>query len=221
MIVTALSVKEGQTFADFGCGGGGASLWVAENTGAHVIGIDSSSVAIRLARDMATHRGMSERSQFTIADLADTGVADGSLDGLMSIDALMFVQPRAVIEEMARVLRLGGIAAIRTVESLEEPFQPTLVRDYTPLFEECGFEVRGHLEVVDYRTRSVAFFQAIDVRSDAMLAEVGSAATPLIEEARESMKKSRLPSRVRTVFVVAALSRQPALRRHPTKDTYL
>jgi len=206
IIATVIAVEKGQSFADFGCGGGGPSLWVAENTEANVTGIDSSSVGIRLAHDLAKHRGMSERSHFIVADLADTGLTDGSLDGLMSIDALMFAQPRAIIAEMARVLKPGGIAAIRTVESLVEPFQPTLVRDYTPLFEECGFAVGTHEEIVGYHERSIAFFQAVYERSDSMLDEVGAAAAPLIEDARESMKNSHLLPRVRTVFVVAALS---------------
>src|SRR5207247_2307612 len=48
-----LQVGPGQTFVDLGCGHGGPSLWLARQTGAAVVGIDVSAVAIANAPDRA------------------------------------------------------------------------------------------------------------------------------------------------------------------------
>ena len=45
-IVEQLHVAQGQTFVDLACGRGGASLWVARATGAALVGIDISPVAV-------------------------------------------------------------------------------------------------------------------------------------------------------------------------------
>ena len=37
---TELDVKEGETLVDLACGAGGPGLWVAEHTGASLMGID-------------------------------------------------------------------------------------------------------------------------------------------------------------------------------------
>jgi 2-polyprenyl-3-methyl-5-hydroxy-6-metoxy-1,4-benzoquinol methylase len=48
-LADALRVGPGQTFVDLGCGHGGPGLWVARETGASVVGIDLSRLAIASA----------------------------------------------------------------------------------------------------------------------------------------------------------------------------
>ena len=97
----------------------------------------------------------------------------------------------------------GARAVVRSVETLVDPFTPTLVRDYRPIFEAAGFTILQYEEVADYRDRSLIYFRAIEERADAMYAEIGSAADILIDEARDSLEKAKKSPRVRTVFLVA------------------
>jgi ubiquinone/menaquinone biosynthesis C-methylase UbiE len=199
----ALDVGTGQSIVDLGCGGGGPGLWVAEHTGASLIGVDSSRKAVTLAAALAETRGMTARARFVVRDLSATALPDGCADGIMSLDALMFVEPRAAAVEMRRLMKRGARVVVRAVESLVEPFTPTIVRDYRLIFEEAGFTILRHEDVADYRVRSLAYFQAIKAQANAMIAEIGSAADILIDEARESVASAQKASRVRTVILAA------------------
>ena len=100
-IAGALRVTTGMRFADIACGQAGPSLCVARATGAFVIGIDSSEVAIGAAKTAAGARGLAHRAAFLIADAAATGLRSASTDGVMSIDALQLMKHRdAVLAEI-------------------------------------------------------------------------------------------------------------------------
>jgi 2-polyprenyl-3-methyl-5-hydroxy-6-metoxy-1,4-benzoquinol methylase len=73
-IAGEMHLRENLQFVDLACGLGGASLWLAQRTGANVVGVAFSSVAIREA--------------------ARTGLPDGAFAAVTSIDALQFTQGR-------------------------------------------------------------------------------------------------------------------------------
>jgi ubiquinone/menaquinone biosynthesis C-methylase UbiE len=203
MFAADINVGVGQTVVDLGCGGGGPGLWVAEQTGASLIGVDSSRTAVTIAAALATSRGMTDRARFICGDLSATALPDECADGIVSLDALMFVEPLGAVHEMRRLTKRGARVVIRAVESLVEPFTPTIVRDYRPIFEEAGFKILRHEEAAGYRARSIAYFRAIEAQSAAMGAEIGPAANVLIDDARESLEKSKITPRVRTIFLTA------------------
>lgn len=60
-IAQAIAAGPGQTIIDLGCGRGGPSLWVARETGASVVGIDISPVAIEHASQRAREFGVEGR----------------------------------------------------------------------------------------------------------------------------------------------------------------
>jgi SAM-dependent methyltransferase len=204
-----VKVVAGQTIVDLGCGGGGPSLWIAERTGASLIGVDASHAAVTIAAALARSRGMTDRVHFVLGEIGATGLPDHCADSVISLDALMFVDPRAAVLEIRRLLRPGARIIVRTVESLVEPFMPTLVRDYRPIFEDVGFTILRHEEAVDYRDRSLAFFREIERRSDELYAELGTAADVLIDEARESLERGKKSPRVRTIFLMAKSYERP------------
>jgi len=111
--------------------------------------------------------------------------------------------PRLAALEIRRLTKRGARIVARSVESLINPFTPTLVRDYRPIFEAAGFTILRYEEVADHRDRSLMYFRAIEERAEAMYAEIGSAADILIIEARDSLEKAQKSPRVRTVFLVA------------------
>jgi cyclopropane fatty-acyl-phospholipid synthase-like methyltransferase len=198
-----LHVGPDDTFVDLGCGAGGPGLWVAGRTGASVVGVDFSAAALRSATKLARERGMEERARFVQAEATATGLPDGTFAGVMSIDAIMFADPDAVIAEIARLLRKGGIAAVRATESLIDPSLETLVSDYRPYFQAAGLTVTALEKVATHPERSLRFFRAVLARSAALKLEIGADADLLIEEASGAVARANEVSRVRTRFIVA------------------
>lgn len=117
MIAAELHVHGGDCFVDLACGLGGLGLWIAERTGASLVGVDVSNSAVKAASALAADRRLSEKARFKVADITDTGLSDGEFDGLMSIDAIQFVDPQRVVSEIARLLRPGASAVVRTLSS--------------------------------------------------------------------------------------------------------
>jgi ubiquinone/menaquinone biosynthesis C-methylase UbiE len=74
-----------------------------------LIGVDFSTVAVQQATDRAALFGLTDRARFVVGDLAATGLADGTADGVVSMDALHFAaKPTAAAREARRLLRPGG-----------------------------------------------------------------------------------------------------------------
>jgi len=199
----AIELRAGatDTVLDIGCGAGGPALWIAERTGASIVGIDFASAAVDAASALSERRDLLTCSRFMVAEATATGMADAAVDAVMSIDAMMFVDAGLAAREIARVLKSGGRLVMTSPESLVEPFFPTLVRDYRPFFEAAGFATVGHEELTGYADRQLSFYQALDDRSDRLLAEMGGPAERLLEEARNGIAPHA--TRLRHVLYVA------------------
>ncbi|RNI25324.1 class I SAM-dependent methyltransferase [Flexivirga caeni] len=106
-----LQLRPGDTLVDLGCGRGGPGLWLAAQSGARLIGVDSSTVAIADARSRRTSFA-NVAADFLVCDVAAAGLPSGSADAVVSIDVLQLVEdPRALVAEAARVLRLGAASS--------------------------------------------------------------------------------------------------------------
>lgn len=158
-VAAELRIGERDTFLDLGCGAGGPGLWVAERTGASVMGVDFAANAVEAARLLAQKRKMTNRAHFIVADATATGMADASVSGVMSIDALMFIDAQLIAMEIARVTKPGGMLVITAAESLVEPFLSTLVRDYRPIFERAGFRTLLHEVPAGRQEQQLAFYR--------------------------------------------------------------
>ncbi|HLG76728.1 MAG TPA: class I SAM-dependent methyltransferase, partial [Ktedonobacteraceae bacterium] len=114
---SSLHVQAGQTFADLACGSGGPGLWVARQTGASLIGLDFSRVAIEQAQQRARQWNLGERATFAVRDMTATGLSVESLDGAMSVDALWLVPDKlAAVQEWARIIKQSGRLVFTTWE---------------------------------------------------------------------------------------------------------
>lgn len=112
-----LDLPEGSTLADFGCGTGGAGLWLARELGLQLIGLDISEPGVGIARRRAGDWLPEERARFLVADFADCGLADNCVDAVVSIDALPFARDLdAAFREIHRILRPGGRLLFTTRE---------------------------------------------------------------------------------------------------------
>lgn len=100
-IAEALHVHSGQTFLDVGCGQGGTGLWVARETGANILGIDLSEVAIQQARERARRWGLPHQASFQVGNAIRTTFSEATFDGAISIDAVqMFFQYTAALMKL-------------------------------------------------------------------------------------------------------------------------
>lgn len=98
-----------KVLADFACGGGGKSLYLA-SLGAGICGIDMNENFIGQARKMAEEKGLSLRAKFIVGDCCKTGLPDESFDGVILNDAIDHIKnPKAAIEEAMRILKPSGL----------------------------------------------------------------------------------------------------------------
>jgi SAM-dependent methyltransferase len=168
-----VAVGKDDTFADVACGRGGAGLWVARETGARLVGIDISEVAVEEARKRIAHFGLEGRAHFQFGDFAATRCASESFDGVISVDALYLVADKTgSIEEMARILRPGARFVCTTWE-LDERFH---VSDYRPLMEKAGFEVEHYEMTPDWEERQRGVHERVLARQEELTHEMGEEA---------------------------------------------
>jgi len=213
-LATALNLDEGRSLVDLACGRGGPGLWVAKATGAALIGIDSSVVAIEAAT--ATAQRASAPAAFVVADAAATGLRAESVDAVMSIDALQLMPRRtAVLDEVGRVLRPEGRFAFTTWLSRGGNGAPPFPVDYQPLLTAAGFVVEACHEPPDWQDRELAVFAGIRENVVRLRAELGEdVASMLLAEAEKMPDAYPLIKRVNVLAMKTRSdawgSREPA-----------
>jgi SAM-dependent methyltransferase len=177
-LVGALHVGPGHTVVDLGCGHDGPSLWVAQQLGAHLIGIDLSAVGVALARDRAAALGLGERTRFQEGDLTATGLPEASCDAAMSLDVLVFVPDKAAaVREVARLLRPGGRFGFTTWE--QSGYSARLgapqLADHRSLLAAAGFDVGIYEEPRDWQRQQRALLEGIIASEPALAKEMEAA----------------------------------------------
>jgi SAM-dependent methyltransferase len=198
-LASALNVGDGRTFVDLACGQGGPSLFVARETGAAVIGVDSSLVAVASARAAAAAApGVSRTAAFIAADAAATGLRAESVAGVMSVDALQLMPDRnAVIAEVFRLLKPGGRFAFTTWLSRRVGAGPPLPVDYRPLLESANLFLNSCHEPPEWERRELAVFERIRESAPALITELGEpVAAMLLAEAAKMPEAYPLIRRV-------------------------
>jgi ubiquinone/menaquinone biosynthesis C-methylase UbiE len=192
------------SFVDLACGTGGSGLWIAERTGASLVGVDFSAAAIREAAKLARERGRAEQARFVVADAEETGLTTAAFDAVVCIDALIFMKAERAANEIARLLRRGGYAVATSWEMLsDDVLLPSMVRDYAPIFDSAGLAIQTHEVLTGWSERLTLYYRALIERESALREEMGEAASSLLEEARDGIAREGRPPRVRKVFIVA------------------
>jgi SAM-dependent methyltransferase len=116
--VAGLRLCPGGMLVDLACGRGGYGLEIAARSGARLTGVDFSAEAVRQARDHARRLGAA--ADFRVGDLAATGLAAGSADAVLCVDAIHFApQPDAACHEIRRIVTSGGRVVLTCWEPLD------------------------------------------------------------------------------------------------------
>jgi ubiquinone/menaquinone biosynthesis C-methylase UbiE len=155
------------------------------------------------ARSRAAAMGLSGRAEFRTGTFEETSLADASVDGVMSVDALLFTpNKRSAITELARVLTPGARLVATTWDySSQPPGRPPQVVDHRPLLDEAGFAVLTYEETDRWRERLETIDELLLDAVEELAAEMG---TDPAEVRRDLIEMSAtLTCMTRRVLIVA------------------
>ena len=125
-------LRAGMTLLDCGCGPGTITAGLARKTApGHVTGVDREDSQLELARAHAAELGLANVS-FENTDAYDLPYEDSRFDAVFSHAMLEHMtDPLAILKEMRRVLKPGGLVGIRCVDlaaTLITPEEPALAK---------------------------------------------------------------------------------------------
>ena len=155
---TELALPEDGTLVDIACGRAGVSLWVARETGAELVGVDWSPVAVASAAERAAGWVAEGHARFQVGDLLDTGLPDSCADAVLCADAIFFAPDRIrAVQEAARMLRPGGRYAFTADEAVDG--RERSVPDWRPIIEAGGLQVVSRIEIPHWRERLARMYE--------------------------------------------------------------
>jgi SAM-dependent methyltransferase len=143
-IAEELRVGPGDRLVDLACGRGGPGLLLSAMTGADLVGVDFSWVAVAHATGRAPLFVPDGRATFRLGDLAATGLDDQSADAVLCVDSFQFAaDPDAAAREVLRILRPGG-RYVQTNWQAGDPHDPQVPRgfrglDFAQVLSRAGF----------------------------------------------------------------------------------
>ena len=109
VLADLVDAKNGELVLDSGCGIGGSSLWLAQERGASVVGIDVVQKQLTKARELAQARRLTQRVSFKEGDYQKLKFDPNMFDVYWSLESLEHAtNVEKVIEEAHRVLKPGG-----------------------------------------------------------------------------------------------------------------
>ncbi len=102
-------IVRGERVLDAGCGVGGSSLWLAEQLGAQVCGINIQPLHLAIAREEARKRGLEDLVQFKEKNYCDTGEPANTFDVVWALESICHSDDKpAFLREACRLLKPGG-----------------------------------------------------------------------------------------------------------------
>ncbi len=183
-LVSRVEVGPGGTVLDVATGTAAVAIELARRTG-RVVGLDQSSEMLAVGRRRVAAAGLGDRIELVQGEAERLPFDDASFDGLTFTYLLRYVNdPRATLEELARVVRPGGPIAM-----LEFGLPRGLARPAWELWVRIGLPAAGALISPGWR-------------------EVGSFLGPSI---REFHQEHDLPSLWRTAGIDDVQSRRMSL----------
>ncbi|HLU92314.1 MAG TPA: methyltransferase domain-containing protein [Pedomonas sp.] len=102
----------GVRVADLGCGTGASTLVLAERLEGHILALDQAPEFLERLRQEAAARGVLERVEAVVGDMANPPVADGSLDLLWCEGAAYILGFDAALARWRSLLKPTGFAVV-------------------------------------------------------------------------------------------------------------
>lgn len=108
-VIGKAGINERTRALDAGCGVGGASLYIAKQTGASVVGLTLVQKQVEEAQASARRDGVDNKTNFLLADYCSSGLPDESFDVIFGIESICYTTPkRDFLIEAYRLLKPGG-----------------------------------------------------------------------------------------------------------------
>ena len=153
MMAQEASIETGSHILDLGCGNGNTSIWLAQQWGCQVTGIDLSGVRIDNARADLSGRPESirERVRFEKCSATDLPFEDGSFSHVWSQATIYHVPDKATtLKEAYRTLKPGGLMVF---DDLIKP-KPGISADarkyvYDRLLFDTDYSFQGYQEALE------------------------------------------------------------------------
>ena len=196
--IEVLGLKPGSHGLDAGCGIGNHTLWLAEAVSpkGHVTGVDISGEALTIAKEKQENSNLKKQVSFEMGDIFDLPFEDRTFDWVWSADVLYLwlmgskespVNPKAVIKELARVVKPGGLIGLFLWSSqkllpgyplLEARLNATKAANFAP---PHGISPKLH------STRSLGWFQEAGLGEPKVKNLVVEFQAPFSDEEKEAL----------------------------------
>ena len=105
-LIRVSEISAGTRVLDLGCGNGMISEYIADQTGAHITGIDFVERAIHDAQVRTA--GKRDRLEFRVMDMSRLDFPPASFDVVIAIDTLYFTDIYETLRPVIPMLRPGG-----------------------------------------------------------------------------------------------------------------
>lgn len=140
LMLDKLAPKPGDVVLDLGCGYGLISNYIAERTGANVVGVDLSPSAIEYASGLAQKN---PKLRFEVQDLRDLRFPAGTFSHIVSIDTIYYTPaPRLTLQRFKEIgndaLRVGIVRTFPIRTFTKETWDPHVTELATLLRETFG-----------------------------------------------------------------------------------
>lgn len=155
-------LRESPAVLDLGCGVGGQTLQLAELTSGSIVAIDSHAPSIERLKAAVEERGLSQRVNAIVGNMARPGQPLGVFDLIWSEGALYNIGLRDALRVCHGLLRPGGYLAFTdaiwrrknpppAVKAGFDVDYPTMgwLDDDIAAIQDCGFELVGHFTLPD------------------------------------------------------------------------
>jgi cyclopropane fatty-acyl-phospholipid synthase-like methyltransferase len=175
-----LQLRPGDRLADIGSGSGWPGLYLARQTGCHVIGTDLPLDGLQRARERSITDGLDGRASYVMATGRNQPFRAGAFDAVVHTDVLCCIGPKlAVLRACRRLLRPGGrlaFTAIHVADDLDArrhrravragPWQVATRRPYPELIVQAGFHGVAVIDVTeDYARTQRVWLEANESRA--------------------------------------------------------